>query len=104
MDLQKAFDTINLDILLGKLEHIGFRGTNYDWFKSYLIGRKQFTVVNEVDSTVKMTTCGIPQGTVLGPLLFLLFVNDISNSVTKSQVKLFADESNLFVISNNITS
>src|SRR6267154_640809 len=102
MDLQKAFDTINFKILLDKLEHYGFRGVCLDWFKSYLVGRTQFTVVGNSRSTLRVTTCGVPQGTVLGPLLFLLYINDIINSVDKSQIKLFADDSNLFVISDNI--
>ena len=101
MDLQKAFDTVNIQILLAKLEHYGFRGPYLDWFNSYLTNRLQFTEVNGASSLSRTVTCGIPQGTVLGPLLFLLYINDIANSVTKSQIKLFADDSNLFVISEN---
>jgi hypothetical protein len=104
MDLKKAFDTVNFNILLDKLEYYGFRGTCLNWFKSYLIGRTQFTVANECLSNVKHTTCGIPQGTVLYPLLFLLYINDIANSVSSFHVKLFADDFNLFVVSDNILS
>src|SRR6267154_4879619 len=74
----------------------------YSWFKSYLEGRSQFTVINGHDSPLRLVTCGIPQGTVLGPLLFLLFINDIPNSVKDSSIKLFADDSNLFIVSNNL--
>jgi len=102
MDLQKAFDTINLDILLSKLSHYGFRGVCLNWFRSYLVGRTQFTVINGVNSPMISTNSGIPQGTVLGPLLFILYINDITNSVTKSKIKLFADDSNLFVISDSL--
>ena len=102
MDLQKAFDTINFKILLDKLEHYGFRGSSLNWFKTYLTGRTQFTVVGSSKSTSRITSCGVPQGTVLGPLLFLLYINDITNSVCKSKIKLFADDSNLFVVSNNL--
>ena len=102
MDLQKAFDTLDFKILLSKLEHYGFRGLSYSWFKSYLEGRSQFTVINGHDSPLRLVTCGIPQGTVLGPLLFLLFINDIPNSVKDSSIKLFADDSNLFIVSNSL--
>ncbi len=102
MDLQKAFDTITFDTLLSKLEHYGFRGFTASWFTSYLVGRSQYTVVNGNDSLTKIITCGIPQGTVLGPLFFLLYINDIPNSVKHSRIKLFADDSNLFIVSNNL--
>ena len=101
MDLQKAFDTVNLSILLKKLEYYGFRGRCLEWFRSYLEDRPQFTAINGSTSPLRNTTCGIPQGTVLGPLLFTLFINDIACSLTKSNIKLFADDSNLFVISEN---
>src|SRR5437899_760723 len=71
---------------------------------TYLEGRTQYTAIGKSNSAPRATTCGIPQGTVLGPLLFLLYINDIANSVCNSQVKLFADDSNLFVISDNIQS
>jgi len=101
MDLQKAFDTVNFNILIDKLEHYGIRGNYLNWFKSYLIGRTQFAVINDAPSNIRTTTCGIPQGTVLGPLLFLLYINDIANAVTDSQIKLFADDSNMFIIGDN---
>ena len=79
IDLKKAFDTVNHQILLTKLEHYGVRGVLLDWFKSYLSGRKQFVCFNGESSDCKEILCGVPQGSVLRPLLFLLYINDLPN-------------------------
>ena len=78
LDLTKAFDTVNLKILLHKLKHYGIRGLANKWFYSYLTDRKQFTKINGINSDKQSISTGIPQGSVLGPLLFLLYMNDIA--------------------------
>lgn len=94
LDLQKAFDTVNHNILLYKLFNIGVA---YSWFRNYLSGRYQYTQVNDIDSNISKVTCGVPQGSVLGPLLFIIYVNDISNAIPGHKIKLFADDANLFI-------
>ena len=95
IDLRKAFDTINHAILLKKLQHYGIRGNVNDWFSSYLIGRTQTTQIADCISNKEITMTGVPQGSVLGPLLFILYINDICNSSDKLQFYLFADDTNL---------
>jgi len=103
LDLQKAFDTVQHHILLTKLHNYGIRGVMHNWLKNYLQNRKQFTVVNNVSSNIGSVTCGVPQGSVLGPLLFLIYMNDISNAVPGKDVKLFADDTNVFIYGPNLT-
>lgn len=92
LDLQKAFDTIDHSILLGKLNHYGVRGHSLSFFKSYLTNRQQFVYCNGEASKLQTLSHGVPQGSVLGPLLFLIYINDINNCTSDSEFRLLADD------------
>ena len=96
IDLREAFDTVNHEILLFKMEHYGIRGSTLKWFKSYLSERKQYVYINGECSELKQITCGVPQGSVLGPLLFLIYINDLPNISKKIDLYLFADDTNIY--------
>ena len=94
IDLKKAFDTVDHEILLHKLDHYGFCGIINIWFSSYLQGKTQTTQIRPHISERLDSTWGVPQGSVLGPLLFLLYINDIQESSDKLSFYLFADDTN----------
>ena len=96
LDLSKAFDTIDHNILLYKLHHYGVRGLPYEWLKSYLSNRSLQTKINGKLSAPALINLGVPQGSILGPLLFLIYVNDLPKCLSSGQAIMFADDTNLF--------
>ena len=103
LDLKKAFDTVNYDILLNKMNHYGIRGIANNLFASFLANRKQNVFLNHTQSNYRYIKCGVPQGSVLGPLLFTIYINDISNS-TNSALRLYADDTCLILQDDSISN
>ena len=100
VDLQKAFDTVDHQMLLAKLNHYGIRGVSNDWFKSYLSNRNQYVSINGYESGLAGLNCGVPQESVLGHLLFLLYINDHNQAIKFCKVHHFADDTNLLCLSS----
>jgi ribonuclease P/MRP protein subunit RPP40 len=103
LDFSKAFDTVNHKILISKLNHYGIRGIANKWITSYLTGREQYTSYNGANSQTKTIKCGVPQGSILGPILFLIYINDLGTFSDKLATIMFADDSNLFSGGNDLT-
>ena len=95
MDLRKAFDTIDHGILLKKVEYMGLRGITLKWVASYLNNRKQYVSFLNENSSYADVVCGVPQGSILGPLLFILYINDICNISNYFGFTLFADDTTI---------
>ena len=102
-DLSKAFDVLQHDILLYKLSNLGIRGRALTWMKNYLTNRNQYVAIDQTNSEIETIPCGVPQGSILGPLLYLIYVNDVQSS-TSAQILSFADDTTITVSSNNINT
>ena len=102
MALHKAFDTADHQILLAKLNDYEIRGVSNDWFKSYLPNRSQYVSINEYESGVAPINRGVPQGSVLEPPLFILYVNNLNQAITFCKVHHFANDTNILYLSNSI--
>ncbi len=103
LDIRKAFDSINDNILLSKMRsNFGISGNELLWFESYLTNREQQCVVNGILSSVGKLKCGVPQGSILGPLLFLLYINDLPQCLQKTTPGLYADDTEIYASSHNV--
>ena len=102
VDIEKAFDTVNHNILCDKLNYYGIRGSANKLLKSYLTNRKQYVSVNGFDSYASNITCGVPQGSSLGPLLFLIYINDFRLCLKKTEAGHFADDTFIMYSNRNI--
>ena len=95
INLQKVFDTVDHKILLSYMNHYGIKGIPYEWFKNYLTNRQQFTTVNNKQFELLSIEFGVPQASILGPLLFLIYINDLSKGIIFSSVHHFSDDTNI---------
>ena len=102
IDLSKAFDTLDHQILFSKLEHYGVRGVALQWIRSYLSNRKQFVQIKDTRSEFYEIKCGVPQGSILGPLLFILYVNDLQRALKQATSSLFADDTSIYYSHSDI--
>ena len=102
LDFQKAFDSVSHDILSQKLKAVGICGDLYSWIVSYLRKRKQYTEINGKSSVEEEVLFGIPQGSLLGPKLYTILVNDLPEAITEGEVTLFADDTSIYYIGDNV--
>ena len=95
VDFQKSFNTVNHQIPIQKLNYYGIKGIANNWFSPYLQNKTQFVSINAFDSVVNAICCGVPQGSILGPLFFLIYINDLHFAIKYCKVHYFADDTNL---------
>ena len=104
LDLKKAFDTVDHKIILDKMHAYGIRGNILRWFRSYLTNRSQFVSYDDIQSTTQTITCGVPQGSILGPLLFIIYVNHICNVSELLFTVLYADDTTVVIHGKDMAS
>ena len=102
IDFSKAFDMVNHDILLHKLQHYGIRGIANAWFKSYLKNREQFVSISGKSSSKQKLKYSVPQGSILGPLLFIVYINDLPNINKLAKFILYADDANIIITADTL--
>ena len=102
VDLHKTFDTVDHSILLSKLCHYGIRGLTNKWFEPYLVNHKHFVSISGFASSTSSIASGVPQGSVLGPLIFLLYINDLHVAIKHCKVHHFADDTNVLIINKSL--
>ena len=102
LDLKQAFDTVDHTILIKKLNALGMRGNSGSWFTSFLSNRKQFCTVNGQQSGSRLVTCGIPQGSCLGPFMLIIYLNDFEKCLEFSKASMYADDTHVTLTSSNI--
>ena len=102
VDLEEAFDNVDQQILLAKLNHYEIVGVSNDWFKSYLSNRNKFVAINRYESGLASINCSVRQRSILGPLLFLSYINDLNKAINFFKIHHFADDTNLLCLSNSM--
>lgn len=102
IDLSKAFDTIDHKLLLKKMQKYCARGIAYDWLESYLSNREQYVHINNTDSKPLKINYGVPQGSILGPKLFIMYMNDVCEILDKANCILYADDTSIYCSGNDL--